>query len=35
MLEVRGLAKSWPGGAPLFEAVDLDLAPGELGAILG
>ena len=35
MLEVRGLAKSWPGGAPLFEAVDLDLAPGELVAILG
>ncbi|MGE0357731.1 MAG: ABC transporter ATP-binding protein [Burkholderiales bacterium] len=35
MLEVRGLAKSWPGGAPLFEAVSLDLAPGELVAILG
>jgi putative ABC transport system ATP-binding protein len=35
MLQVRGLAKSWPGGAPLFEAVDLDLAPGELVAILG
>lgn len=35
MLRVRGLAKSWPGGAPLFEAVDLDLAPGELVAILG
>ena len=35
MLQVRGLAKSWPGGAPLFEVVDLDLAPGELVAILG
>jgi putative ABC transport system ATP-binding protein len=35
MLRVRGLAKSWPGGAPLFEAVDLDLAAGELVAILG
>ena len=35
MLQVRGLAKRWPGGVPLFEAVDLDLAPGELVAILG
>jgi len=35
MLEVRGLSKSWPGGVPLFEAVSLDLAPGELVAILG
>jgi len=35
MLQVRGLAKRWPGGAPLFEAVDLDLAAGELVAILG
>lgn len=35
MLQLRGLAKSWPGGAPLFEAVDLDVAPGELVAILG
>ncbi|MBL0141051.1 MAG: ABC transporter ATP-binding protein [Betaproteobacteria bacterium] len=35
MLEVRGLAKSWPGGAPLFEAIDLAVAPGELVAILG
>lgn len=34
-LEVRGLVKSWPGGAPLFEEIDLDLAPGELVAILG
>ncbi len=35
MLEVRGLAKSWPGGAPLFDSVGLDVAPGELVAILG
>jgi putative ABC transport system ATP-binding protein len=35
MLEVRGLAKSWPGGAPLFDSVDLAVAPGELVAILG
>ena len=35
MLQARGLAKRWPGGVPLFEAVDLDLAPGELVAILG
>jgi len=35
MLQVRGLAKSWPNGAALFAAVDLDLAPGELVAILG
>jgi len=35
MLQLRGLAKSWPGGAPLFAAVDLDVAPGELVAILG
>ncbi len=35
MLEVRGLAKSWPGGAPLFDGVELSVAPGELVAILG
>jgi len=35
MLQARGLAKRWPGGVPLFEAVDLDLAAGELVAILG
>ena len=35
MLQVRGLAKSWPNGASLFAAVDLELAPGELVAILG
>jgi putative ABC transport system ATP-binding protein len=35
MLEVRGLAKSWPGGAPLFEAIDLAVAAGEFVAILG
>jgi putative ABC transport system ATP-binding protein len=34
-LEVRGLAKSWPGGAPLFAEIDLAVAPGELVAILG
>ncbi len=35
MLQVRGLAKSWPNGASLFAAVDLELAPDELVAILG
>jgi putative ABC transport system ATP-binding protein len=35
MLTLLGLAKSWPGGAPLFEAIDLAVAPGELVAILG
>src|SRR5512140_3033664 len=35
MLEVRGLAKSWPGGAALFEGIDLAVARGELVAILG
>jgi putative ABC transport system ATP-binding protein len=35
MLEVRGLAKSWPGGAPLFEEIDLAIARGELVALLG
>ena len=34
MLEVRGLAKSF-GPATLFEAVDLDVAAGELVAIVG
>ena len=34
MLEVRGLAKSF-GPAALFEAVDLDVAAGELVAIVG
>jgi len=35
MLAVGGLAKSWPGGAPLFEGVELSVDPGELVAILG
>ena len=35
MLEVRGLAKAWPGGAPLFDALDLAVDRGELVAILG
>jgi putative ABC transport system ATP-binding protein len=35
MLEIRGLAKAWPGGAFLFESIDLTVAPGELVAILG
>ncbi len=35
MIDIRGLAKSWPGGAPLFEGVDLAVGPGELVAILG
>jgi putative ABC transport system ATP-binding protein len=35
MLEVRGLAKSWPGGAALFAEIDLRVEPGELVAILG
>jgi putative ABC transport system ATP-binding protein len=35
MLVVRALAKSFAGGASLFEDLDLDVAPGELVAILG
>ncbi len=35
MLAVRGLAKRWPGGAVLFENLDLDVAAGELVAIVG
>jgi putative ABC transport system ATP-binding protein len=35
MLAVRGLAKRWPGGAVLFEHLDLDVAAGELVAIVG
>jgi putative ABC transport system ATP-binding protein len=35
MLAVRGLAKRWPGGAVLFENLDLAVAPGELVAIVG
>jgi putative ABC transport system ATP-binding protein len=35
MLEVRGLAKSFAGGAPLLEGVDLAVARGEWAAIVG
>jgi putative ABC transport system ATP-binding protein len=35
MLEVRGLAKSFGAPAPLFDAVDLDVARGEWVAIVG
>ena len=35
MLQVRGLAKSYGPGAPLFEGVDLEVARGEWVAIVG
>ena len=35
MLRVRGLSKSFGGGARLFEAIDLDIAAGEWVAITG
>ena len=35
MLEVRGLAKSFGPGAPLFESIDLAVAAGEWVAIAG
>ena len=35
MLAVRGLAKRWPGGALLFDDLDLEVAPGEFVAIVG
>jgi putative ABC transport system ATP-binding protein len=35
VLEVRGLAKSFAGGAPLFERLDLAVARGEWVAIAG
>ncbi len=35
MLEVRGLAKSFAGGAPLFAGLDLAVARGEWVAIAG
>ena len=35
MLEVRGLAKGFGPGAPLFEAVDLGAARGEWIAVIG
>ena len=35
MLEVRGLAKAFAGGAPLFDSLDLTVARGEWAAIVG
>jgi NitT/TauT family transport system ATP-binding protein len=35
LLQARGLAFAWPGHAPLFEAVDLQVAEGEIVALLG
>ncbi|MGZ5596821.1 MAG: ABC transporter ATP-binding protein [Usitatibacter sp.] len=35
MLEVRALAKSFGPGAPLFEGIDLAVAPGEWTAVVG
>jgi putative ABC transport system ATP-binding protein len=35
MLQVRGLAKSFAGGAPLFAGLDLEVARGEWVAIAG
>jgi putative ABC transport system ATP-binding protein len=35
MLEVRGLAKSFGPGAPLFEGVDLEVRRGEWVAVVG
>ena len=35
MLQVRGLAKSFGAGAPLLDAVDLDIADGEWVAVVG
>ncbi|QJR15316.1 putative ABC transporter ATP-binding protein YknY [Usitatibacter palustris] len=35
MLEVRGLAKSYGPATRLFDALDLDCAPGELVAVIG
>jgi putative ABC transport system ATP-binding protein len=34
-LRIRGLAKSVPGGRILFEGLDLDLAAGEIAAVMG
>ncbi|MFM8753685.1 MAG: ABC transporter ATP-binding protein [Phenylobacterium sp.] len=34
-LRIRGLAKSFPGGRLLFEGLDLDLAAGEVVAVMG
>lgn len=35
MLEVRGLAKAFAGGAPLFDSLDLTVPRGEWAAIVG
>ena len=35
MLEVRGLAKSFAGGTPLFDSLDLAVPRGEWAAIVG
>jgi len=35
MLTLRGLGRSLPGGRVLFSGLDLDIAPGELVAIMG
>ena len=35
MLQVRGLAKSFASGAPLFQSIDLDVASGVWVAIVG
>ena len=34
-LRIRGLSKSFPGGRLLFEGLDLDLAAGEVVAVMG
>lgn len=34
LLEVRGLAKAW-GGIPVLDAIDLDVAEGEIVALVG
>ena len=35
MLSIRGLSRSLPGGRVLFSGLDLDIARGELVAIMG
>ncbi|HTS83890.1 MAG TPA: ATP-binding cassette domain-containing protein, partial [Usitatibacter sp.] len=35
MLEVRGLAKAFAGGTPLFDSLDLTVARGEWAAVVG
>ena len=34
-LRLRGLGFSWPDGSPLFEGLDLELAPGTFTALVG